>query len=196
VIARIVSLVVLLGVVGGCTPEEPEARPSSKPPTPTTTTPTSSTPPPTAPPPLTRRLDPSRYATEGTVCDLLPDAQAIELGLPSPGSPDNVDEMLNACTRHHTLADHRVEYNLWIGYDVLGSSFGRFEPEKLHIRDIAGQPAVLVGADPTEFCQVDLGLAERKGIEVMAEDHSDEKKACALAVTIAERMVGNLTGGG
>ena len=31
-IVRIVSLLVLLGVVGGCTPEEPEARPSSKPP--------------------------------------------------------------------------------------------------------------------------------------------------------------------
>ena len=89
-----------------------------------------------------------------------------------------------------------MEYNLWIDYDVLGSAFGRVEPEELHVRDIAGQPAVLIGADPTGFCQVDLGLAERKGIEVMAEDDSDEKKACALAVTIAERMVGNLTGGG
>ncbi len=128
------------------------------------------------------------------MCDLLPDAQAIELGLPSPGDPDNVDEMLHACTRHHTLADRKVEYNLWIGYDVLGSSFGRVEPEKLHIRDIAGQPAVLIGADPTGFCQVDLGLAERKAIEILA--HDNDEKACALAVTIAERMVGNLTGGG
>lgn len=48
------------------------------------------------------------------------------------------------------------------------------------------------GVDPTGFCQVDLGLAQRKGVEIIVTDADD--KACALAVTIAERMVENLGG--
>jgi hypothetical protein len=77
---------------------------------------------------------------------------------------------------------------------VLGSAFGRVEPEKLHNRYISGQAAVVNGADPTSFCQVDLGFAALKGIELVVSDKKD--KACALAVTIAEQMVRNLTGEG
>lgn len=194
-IARILSLVAVLGVVAGCTPDEPDARPTSKPPTSgaMTTTTTSSTPPPTGPPPLTRTLDPARYATERTVCDLLTDAQAVELGLPSPNYRDSFESFV-ACSRRHILADRRVDYDLWLDSDLLDDAFGRHEPEELHVRDIAGQPAVLTSADPSQACHLDLGLAKRKGIEILADDH--DGKACALAVTIAERMVENLTGGG
>jgi hypothetical protein len=192
VITRIAAVVVLLFLATGCTSKKPEPRPSSTPPATTTTTTTESTPPPTAPPPLTRTLDPARHATEGTVCDLLTDAQARELGLPSPSNTYAIEGETITCYRKHALADREVEYVLWLDYDVLGSSFGRTDPEELHNRDVGGQPAVVIGADPTGFCQVDLGLAQRKGVEIIANDEDD--KACALAVTIAERMVDNLDG--
>jgi hypothetical protein len=70
-----------------CTPDGQAARPSSAPPPSTTAATTAattqSTPPPTSPP-LTRTLDPSRFASEGAVCDLLTDAQASDVGLPPP----------------------------------------------------------------------------------------------------------------
>jgi hypothetical protein len=197
VIARIVSLVVVLGVVAGCTPDEPEARPSGKPSTsgaPATTTTTSSTPLPSTPPPITRPLDPSRYATKRTVCDLLTDAQAIELGLPSPGDPYSLESFVS-CTRHNLLADRALDYNLWVNSDVLDDTYGRGDDTgEVRPLDIEGQPAVATRADPSLACRVDVALAPRKGLEILADDH--DQKACALAVTIAEQMVRNLIGGG
>ncbi len=143
---------------------------------------------------MTRSLDPSRYATEGTVCDLLTDAQAIELGLPSPGDPDSYDSF-QSCTRHHALADRKVDYNLWLDYDLLGGTYRRGDDAgEVHPLDIEGQPAVAVSTDPSLSCRVDVALAPRKGVEILANDH--DEKSCALAVTIAERMVRNLTGSG
>jgi hypothetical protein len=130
--------------------------------------PTASTPPPSAPLPLTRTLDPARYAGEGAVCDCSPAGRPPTWGCRGPPTP----------TRSRATS--------------LGSAFGRAEPEERHNRYIAGQAAVVDGADPTGFCQVDLGLAQRKGVEIIVTDEDD--KACALAVTIAERMVENLGG--
>lgn len=126
------------------------------------------------------------------MCDLLSDAQASDSGLPPPADTHAIEGDVVACYRKHALADREVEYTLWLDSDVLGSSFGRYEPEELHNRDVAGQPAVVIGADPADFCQVDLGLAQRKGVEIVVTDEGDE--ACALTVTIAGQMVENLGG--
>ncbi|HEX6353460.1 DUF3558 family protein [Actinophytocola sp.] len=163
----------------------------STPPTTTTTFPP--TPPPAEPPPVTRPLDPSAYATEGTVCDLLTDPQAIELGMPSPGESHAISETFLGCNRLHALAEREVEYNLWLDNDLLEEVFSRNKRGDFMVVDVAGQPAVIKSADPAQVCHVTVGLASRKGIEVMATD--DRGKACALAMTIAEQMVRNLGGG-
>ncbi|WP_291414073.1 DUF3558 family protein [Actinophytocola sp.] len=190
------------GVLTGCTPDERKDTGS------TSTTPTStarstttsistppSTPPQTSPPPITRPLDPSRYASERTVCDLLTEAQAMELGLPSPGDPSSIEGTFLSCHRRHALADREVNYDLWLDSDLLGSTYrGLEEYEDWELRDIAGQPAVVIGADPARACRVDIGLGKREGIELMASD--DDGKACAVAVAVAEQIVRNLAGDG
>jgi hypothetical protein len=131
------------------------------------------------------------YGSEDTVCDLLADPQAIELGLPSPGDPNSGIENHWGCLRKHGLAEREVEYYLWLDTDLLLDVFSR--SDDFMVVDVAGQPALIKSADPAGVCHVTVGLAPRKGIEVMATD--DHDKACALATTIAEQMVRNLSGG-
>ncbi len=151
---------------------------------------------PPSPPPIERALDASRFATGGTVCDLLTDAQAVELGLPEAGDPYNAsDGSLLTCSRNGFGTEQGVEFNLWPDSDVFAAQFGdsrRQGGDGAHLVDLAGQPAVVNGSDPAPACQVTVGLAERQGIEVLANDGKD--LACALAVAVAERMVQNIAG--
>lgn len=154
------------------------------------------TPLPPTPPPIGRALDAGRFATGGTVCDLLTDTQAAELGLQGSGKPYNAsDGSLLTCSRNDFGTERDVEYNLWPDSDVFAAQFGdrrRQGGAGAHLVDVAGQPAVVNGTDPAPACQVTIGLAERQGIEVLASDGKD--LACALAVDVAEQMVRNLTG--
>ncbi|GAB3440567.1 hypothetical protein GCM10027436_24100 [Actinophytocola sediminis] len=151
---------------------------------------------PPAPPAIARPLDARRYATEGTVCDLLTDTQAVEFGLQSTANPFHAsDDSLLTCSRNGFGTERDVEYNLWPDSDVFAAQFGdrrRQGGADVYLVDIAGQPAVVNGSDPQPACQVTVGLAERQGIEVLASDGKD--LACALAVAAAERMVRNITG--
>jgi hypothetical protein len=190
--------VVVAAVLAGCTPAPPEE--STAPTTPlTTASPLPApvvTPLPPAPPPIARPLDVSRYATGDTVCDLLTDAQAVDLGLQSSGNPYQAgDGSLLTCNRNGFGTERDVEYNLWPDSDVFASQFGdkrRQGSDDAYLVDVAGQPAVVNGSDPKPACQVTVGLADRQGIEVLASDGKD--LACALAVAVAERMVRNITG--
>ncbi len=188
---------VVTAVLAGCTPAPPEKDPGPTTPS-TTTSPLAEpavTPLPPAPPPLARQLDASRYATEGTVCDLLTDTQAVEFGLRSSGNPYHAsDGNLLTCSRNDFGTDRDVEYNLWPGSDTFASQFGdkRRQGDDAYLVDVAGQPAVLNGKDPKPACLVTVGLAERQSIEVLASDAKD--LACSLAVAVAERMVRNLAG--
>jgi hypothetical protein len=194
--------VVVAGVLAGCTSAPPVE--STSPSTPPTTSPAAAsplpvpvvTPLPSSPPPIVRPLDASRYATRDTVCDLLTDSQAVELGLQSSGDPyDASDGSLLTCSRNGFDTERDVEYNLWPGSDLFASQFGerrRQGGDGAYLVDVGGQPAVVNGSDPQPACLVTVGLAERQGIEVLASDGKD--LACALAVAAAERMVRNLTG--
>jgi hypothetical protein len=153
------------------------------------------TPLPPAAAPIARPLDASRYATDGTVCDLLTDSQAEELGLQSTGNPYQAsDGSLLTCSRNGFGTERDVEYNLWPDSDVFAAQFGerRRQGSDAYLVDVAGQPAVMNGNDPKPACQVTIGLADRQGIEVLASDGKNH--ACALAVAAAERMVQNMTG--
>jgi hypothetical protein len=192
--AKMAICVVVAGVLAGCTPAPPEESTA-----PTTTSPlavpvVTSLPP--SPPPIARPLDASRYATEGTVCDLLTDTQAVEFGLQRSGNPYNAsDGSLLTCSRNGFGTERDVEYNLRPDSDVFASQFGdkrRQGGDDAYLVDVAGQPAVVNGSDPQPACLVTIGLAERQGIEVLASDGKD--LACALAVAVAERMVRNITG--
>ncbi len=197
--ARMAICVVVAGVLAGCT-----AAPQEESTPPTTTAPTTAsplavpvgTPLPATAPAIARPLDASQYATNGTVCDLLADAQAVEFGLQSTGNPyDASDGSLVACSRNGFGTERDVEYNLWPDSDVFAAQFGdrrRQGGADAFLVDVAGQPAVMNGKDPAPACQVTVGLADRQGIEVLASDGKEH--ACALAVAAAEQMVRNLTG--
>jgi hypothetical protein len=191
--------VVVAGVLAGCTPApSDDGEPTSTAPTTTMSRldepPLTSLPP--APPPIARPLDASPYATRDTVCELLTDTQAVELGLESSGDPYNAaDGSLLTCSRNGFDTQRDVEYNLWPDSDLFASQFGdkrRQGAGDAYLVDVAGQPAVVNGSDPKPACQVTVGFAERQGIEVLASDNGDS--ACALAVAVAERMVRNVTG--
>lgn len=200
--ARVVMCLLAACVVVGCTPDPTNGGdPTSTAPTTTTTASSISMPPltplPTSPPPITRPLDASQYATEGTVCDLLTDIQANEFGLPSPGDPFTAGGgSLLTCRRDNpdSVDERDIEYSLWPDYDLWTSEFGssRRGSDDPFLLDIAGQPAVVNGSDPEPACQVKVGIAARQGFEILAKD--DGEQACALAVAVAERMVRNLGG--
>ncbi|OLF14754.1 hypothetical protein BU204_25430 [Actinophytocola xanthii] len=186
-------------MLAGCTsaPSEESTAPTTTAPI-TTSSPAVSalTPLPSTPPPIARPLDASRYATEGTVCDLLTDDQAVELGLRGTANPYNAnDGSMLTCSRNGFDTDRDVEYNFWPDSDVFAAQFGdrrRQGGDDAHLVDVAGQPAVVNGNDPQPACLVTLGLAERQGVEVLASD--GKNRACALAMAVAERMVRNTTG--
>lgn len=192
-----ICVVVVAGVLTGCTSAPPEE--SAAPTTPPTTAaplpePVVTSLPP-APPSIVRALDVGRYATEDTVCDLLSDSQAAEFGLRGSGNPYNAsDGSLLTCSRNAFGTERDVEYNLWPDSDVFASQFGdkRRQGGDAYLVDVAGQPAVVNGSDPAPACQVTVGLADGQGIEVLASDRKD--LACALAVAVAERMVQNISG--
>ncbi len=194
--------VVIAAVLAGCTSAPPEESAASTTPPTTASTTTSPlaepvvTPLPSSPPPIARPLDGSQFATGGTVCDLLTDAQAVELGLRDSGNPYNAsDGSLLTCSRNGFGTDRDVEYNFWPDSDVFAAQFGdrrRQGGDDAYLVDVAGQPAVMNGSDPKPACQVTVGLADRQGIEVLASD--GKNVACALAVAVADRMVRNLTG--
>jgi hypothetical protein len=195
--AKMAICVVLVGVLAGCTSAPPEQ--SAVPTTPPTNTSPLAAPvgtplPPS--PPTARPLDASRYATKGTVCDLLTDTQAVEFGLQGSGNPYNAsDGSLLTCSRNGFGTERDIEYNLWPDSDVFASQFGdkrRQGGAEAYLVDVAGQPAVVNGSDPEPACLVTVGLAGRQGIEVLASD--GKNLACALAVAVAERMVRNITG--
>ncbi|MBE1474082.1 hypothetical protein H4W32_002124 [Actinophytocola algeriensis] len=201
--AKLAICVVVAGVLAGCTPAPLEE--TTAPTTASATPPAAAAPPlaepvvtalPPAPPPIGRPLDASRYATGGTVCDLLTDTQAVEFGLQSSGNPYNAsDGSLLTCSRNGFGTERDVEYNLWPDSDVFAAQFGdrrRQGGDDAYLVDVAGQPAVVNGSDPKPACLVTVGLAERQGIEVLASDGKDH--ACALAVAVAEQMVRNITG--
>jgi hypothetical protein len=197
--AKMAICVVVVGVLVGCAPAPPPEESTAPTSAPATTSPLAVpvvTPLPPAPPPIARPLDVSRYATGGTVCDLLSDTQAVEFGLESSGNPYNAsDGSLLTCSRNGFGTERDVEYNLWPDSDVFASQFGdkrRQGGDDAYLVDVAGQPAVVNGSDPKPACLVTVGLAERQGIEVLASDGKDV--ACALAVAVAERMVRNITG--
>jgi hypothetical protein len=193
--AKMAICVVVVGVLAGCTPAPPEGSTASTVP-PTATSPLAvpaGTPLPPSPPPIARPLDASRYATKDTVCGLLTDTQAVEVGLQGSGNPYAGDGGLLTCNRNGFGTERDVEYNLWSDSDVFASQFGdrrRQSGDDARLMDIAGQPAVVNGSDPKPACLVTVGLAERQGIEVLASDGKD--LACAVAV--AERMVRNIAG--
>jgi hypothetical protein len=151
---------------------------------------------PSAPPPIARPLDATQFATEDTVCDLLTDAQAEELGLQSSGNPYSAsDGSLLTCNRNGFGTERDVEYNFWPDSDVFAAQFGdqrRQSSDDAYLLDVVGQPVVMNGSDPEPACQVTVGLADRQGVEILASDGKDV--ACALAVAVAERMVQNLAG--
>lgn len=186
--------VVVAVVLAGCTSAPPE---ESTPPPPSSSQagPAANSLPPT-PPSIARPLDASRYATKDTVCDLLTDAQAGELGLKGSGNPYNAsDGSLLTCSRNGFDTDRDVEYNLWPDSDVFAAQFGdrrRQGGADAHLVDVAGQSAVVNGNDPAPACLVTVGLAERQAIEVLASDGKD--RACELAVAAAEWMVRNISG--
>lgn len=196
--AKMAICVVVAVVLAGCTPAPPEE--STAPTTPPTTTSPLAVPVvtslPPSPPPIARALDASRYATGDTVCDLLTDTQAVDLGLQRSGNPYQAgDGSLLTCNRNGFGTERDVEYNLWPDSDVFAAQFGdrrRQGGDDAYLVDVAGQPAVVNGSDPKPACQVTVGLADRQGIEVLASDGKD--LACALAVAVAERMVRNITG--
>jgi hypothetical protein len=189
--------VVVAGALAGCT-----SAPSEEGTAPTTPSAATSplavpvvTPLPAAPPPIARVLDASGYVTRDTVCDLLTDTQAVDLGLQGSGKSYQAgDGSMLTCNRNGFDTDRDVEYNLWPDSDVFASQFGdrRRQGGAAFLVDVAGQPAVVNGKDPAPACMVTVGLADRQGIEVLASDSKDV--ACALAVAVAERMVRNITG--
>jgi hypothetical protein len=199
--AKLAICVVVAAVLAGCTAAPPEQTTAST----TASTKAETTAPPLAepavaplppsPPPITRPLDASRYATGGTVCDLLTDAQAVEFGLQSSGNPYHAsDGNLLTCSRNGFGTDRDVEYNLWPDSDTFAEQFGTGRPRggDAYLVDVAGQPAVANGKEPKPACLVTLGLAARQSVEVLASDAGNQ--ACALAVAVAERMVRNLAG--
>jgi hypothetical protein len=197
--AKLAICVVVVGVLAGCTAAPPEETPAPTTPPATAASPLPApvgAPLPSSPPPIERSLDASRFATKGTVCDLLTDTQAVEFGLQGSGNPYNAtDGSLLTCSRNGFGTERDVEYNLWPGSDVFAAQFGdrrRQGGADAFLVDVAGQPAVMNGSDPAPACQVTVGLAARQGIEVLASD--GKENACALAVAAAEQMVRNLTG--
>jgi hypothetical protein len=187
-------------VVAGCTPDPPnDGRSTSTTPTsPATTTPSFTMPPvtslPPEPPPVIRPLDASRYTTADTVCGLLTDVQASELGLLSSTDSSSIGGgSLLTCRRKGSGTKRDLEFYLWPDGDPLVGEFGRPpDSDDRYFVDIVGQPAVVIGNDPEPACRVVVGLAARQGLEIMTND--DDDNACALAVAIAEQMVRNLGG--
>jgi Protein of unknown function (DUF3558) len=130
------------------------------------------------------------------VCDLLTDAQATEFGLQKSGNPYTAgDGSLLTCSRNGFNTDQDVEYNLRPDSDAFASQFDGRRPQggnDARLVDVAGQPAVVHKSDPQPACLVTVGLGERQTIELLASDSKD--RACTLAVSVAERMVRNITG--
>ena len=151
---------------------------------------------PAAQPPIDRPLDASRYATRDTVCDLLTDAQATEFGLRKSGNPYiSSDGSLLSCSRNDFNTEQDVEYSLRPDSDTFAAQFDGRRPQGGHdarLVDVAGQPAVVDKSDPQPACLLTVGLAERQTVELLASDNNDH--ACALAMTVAERMVRNMAG--
>ena len=84
---RAIVWCVVVGVLAvGCAPDEPDG-----------SGPSSSASVPTSPPPVSRTLDPSAYATQDTVCDLLTDDQAVALGLPRTRKGDERTDTVFDC---------------------------------------------------------------------------------------------------
>lgn len=165
-------------VAAGCTSEPPDDRGS-----------TSSVPP--SPAPVTRSLDPSAYATEDTVCGLLTDEQAVELGLQSESRPHKRGDTVFSCEwKLHGDDLFQIEYDLALNTDLLGEWYAA--GDDLQLRDVEGQPAgVLDGANGV--CKVAVRLAEKKSLHVSVADMESEI-GCALAVPMAEQIVRNLKG--
>ena len=147
---------------------------------------------PSSPPPVTRTLDPSAFATEETVCGLLTDDQAVELGLREQSKPHRTGDTVLECQRMRQGDDRfQVEYDLFLDSDVLGSWYD--SGADLQLRDIEGQPAGVQELAGGSRCKVAVRLAERTSLHVFAPDEKG-KDACSLVIPVAERIVRNLEG--
>lgn len=168
-------------VAVGCTPGQPDSHP-----------PTGSSSGPSSPAPLTRTLDPSAFETEGTVCDLLTDAQAAEFGLQSQSKPHKQTDAVLECQRARRGTDQwQIEYDLYLNTDILDYWSG---DDDLRYRVIEGQPA---GVEDWGggVCKVGVLLAKRKSLHVLVTElHRDD--GCSLAIPMAEQIVRNLVGAG
>lgn len=165
-------------VATGCTPE-----PSDGP------GPTSSVPP--SPAPVTRSLDPSIYTTEGTVCGLLTDEQAVDLGLRPGAKSHEKGDVVFSCEWRRRGADlYQIGYDLGLDTDLLGDWYRA--GDDVEPRDIEGQPAGVLDMSGG-VCKVAVRLAEKKSLHVYVADMESDT-GCALAVSMAERIVKNLEG--
>ena len=172
-------------IVTGCAPGQPDSKgPSTRPSGPSS--------PPSSPPPVTRSLDPSAYGTVDTVCDLLTDEQAAELGLPEPATPKKITNTAMTCSRERP-GDKRwlVEYDLWLDFDVLGEMYR--DGDSYELLSVEGQPAAVRYQGVGSTCAVTVGLAARAAVEVKTSGGPKED-ACSLVTAMAEQIVKNLEG--
>lgn len=136
-------------------------------------------------------MDPSAYATEGTVCDLLTDGQAVEPGLQSASRPHSRGNTVFSCEWKLQGDDlFQVEYDLALNTDLLGEWYAA--DDDLQLRDIEGQSAGVLDQSGG-VCEVAVRLAEKKSLHVSVADMESEI-GCALAVPMAEQIVRNLKG--
>lgn len=155
---------------------------------------------PTDRPAIPRALDASRYGDRERICELLSTSQATSLGFPVNDSSADSFGGLHSCKRGQTdLEDPaRVYYSLYLELDLLSQTYAVSKDYAEFIPlTISGQPAVRIrtkvdGGEVPKACNVDLGLAERQGVEIYVTH--DSRNACDLVVAVAEQMVRNLGG--
>jgi hypothetical protein len=137
-------------------------------------------------------LDPSAYASEDTVCGLLTDEQAVELGLQTESKPHNRADVVFSCEWKLQGDDlFQIEYDLALNTDLLGEWYAA-DHDHLQLRDIEGQPAGVVDRSGG-VCKGAVRLAEKKSLHVSVAD-MESGIGCALAVPMAEQIVRNLKG--
>jgi hypothetical protein len=191
----LLSTTALLTVLTACAPSAPTT------PTPAAATPTTKRFPPGDEIPENIRVRHPKDARGIPVCDMLTDAQLVELGLqPGTARSKPFDRFVNFCgwriagSRYDMTgigvrvdSEHPALLGIYRIHQA-GPPFHRFEPT-----EIAGYPAVEAQTGPTSECEVNVGIADDQLLGVGDTTYVDGVPVpCDHARRIAEAVLANL----
>jgi hypothetical protein len=146
----------------------------------------------TSPPevPPVPAIDDARDASAADPCALVTTGQLAAAGLGGSGAPEAAEEGPRCRWRG---SGGELAVTIYTGGDGLATLARNSEPTTTRVR-LAGYPALETFTGGGEFCQYDVGVAERQ--VVMAALDAPGANSCAVLQTVLPGMIERLPQGG